>query len=659
MPFDWPGILTSATVAILAVWLGATVVSRAPGDRAARLFSLLALVLAGWAGSLALGPLADREAAPLLHHLRNATAYVLPALLAHLVAAFTSSRIGTARLLVIGVGYAAAVPLAIRAFTDPDRPFHVDAPHFSLPGISGEVFGWAWIALRLAVLAAAAWWAWRYVDDVRTDSSRVPQASAVLVAVLLGTVGATLLILPTQARPPLWFSVSLVGLALICATYAVIAQRVFLAPAVARRAVSSTLAGGLAVAGMIVVLSTLEGLADRVLGIGLPIVTAVVLALSLAVYDPARLAWRRLTGGHERERAGGVLPRSITPDRLGAQYADDSIGPALDRLVWRFDLSGARVVDADGRVTAEVGSMGSPAVELPLSDDSGAVGRLLIGTRHSGLPFDDSENVVLDQTADYIAAALDLGARQRKHIAERATLAAEREAQDADARMLAAAVEADVAPTLRVYALGPLRAELGNAQIVQWGGKKAGSRQAEAAFAFLFDRGERGVAKDDFLDLIWPDVPFDRADVAFHRTMNGLRRTLSPAGATINFFNDRYHLRLDAGAWSDLAAFEAALTEASSASSPSEARSLLLEARALYRGDYLDDCPFYGDSADVEERRTHLRQRFVDLLIALGGLYEAAGDRPAAAHAFRQALAATTDDCPPATDGLARLRASS
>jgi len=287
---DRPEILSSATVAILAVWLGATVVSRAPADRAARLFSLLAFVLACWSGSRALGPFADREALPFLQGLRNASAYVLPPLLAHLIATFTSSHISRSRLLVIGAGYAAAVPLAVRAFTDPDRPFHVDAPHFSLPGISGEVFGWAWIVLRLAVLVAAAWWAWRYVIDVRTDASRVRQATAVFAAVVLGAVGAALLILPTLSRPPVWFSISLVGLAVVSATYAVIAQRVFLAPEIARQAVSSTLAGGLAVTALIGVLLALEALADQALGVGLPIVTAVVLALSLAVYDPARLA---------------------------------------------------------------------------------------------------------------------------------------------------------------------------------------------------------------------------------------------------------------------------------------------------------------------------------------------------------------------------------
>ena len=39
-----------------------------------------------------------------------------------------------------------------------------------------------------------------------------------------------------------------------------------------------------------------------------------------------------------------------------------------------------------------------------------------------------------------------------------------------------------------------------------WGGAKAGTRQAEGVFAFLLDRGERGAAKDEFIELIWPAV---------------------------------------------------------------------------------------------------------------------------------------------------------
>ncbi len=78
-------------------------------------------------------------------------------------------------------------------------------------------------------------------------------------------------------------------------------------------------------------------------------------------------------------------------------------------------------------------------------------------------------------------------------------------------------------------------------------------------------------------------------------------------------------------------------------------------ARALYRGDYFDDCPFYGDSEYVEERRDLLRRRYVDVLVALAERYERRGDVLAAAACFREALHTSGDELPRAEAGLARL----
>ncbi len=166
------------------------------------------------------------------------------------------------------------------------------------------------------------------------------------------------------------------------------------------------------------------------------------------------------------------------------------------------------------------------------------------------------------------------------------------------------------------------------------------------------------MAKDEALELIWPDTDLERADLAFHRTMGGLRHTLEPTGRggrqLIRFSNDRY--RLDPGVidWSDVSTFLARLEQARSTSDRAEACRLLESARSLYRGDYLDDCPFYGDSAHVEDRRQALRGRCVDLLLTLGESYEGSGDRVSAAAAYRDALG-MTDDCPPAQAGLRRL----
>ncbi len=122
--------------------------------------------------------------------------------------------------------------------------------------------------------------------------------------------------------------------------------------------------------------------------------------------------------------------------------------------------------------------------------------------------------------------------------------------------------------------------------------------------------------------MIWPDVALDKADLAFHRTLGGLRRTLEPdltrgSDATaIVYHNDRYRLDPARVVWSDVAQFRAHIA-ASAGTDAATAIAALEEARALYRGDYLDDCPFYGDSAYVEERRELLRGQYLDVLLAL------------------------------------------
>ena len=171
------------------------------------------------------------------------------------------------------------------------------------------------------------------------------------------------------------------------------------------------------------------------------------------------------------------------------------------------------------------------------------------------------------------------------------------------------------------------------------------------------------MAKDEATEVIWPDVDLDGADLAFHRTLGGLRRTLEPGrrnreeSTTIVFHNDRYRLDPRLVAWSDRDAFEQLMASAGSAVNADDALRALEQARGLYRGEYLDDCPYYGDSSYAETGRELLRGRYVDLLLALGERYEQRGDRPAAAAAFRQARAAAGDNCPPAEAALMRLGA--
>ena len=216
--------------------------------------------------------------------------------------------------------------------------------------------------------------------------------------------------------------------------------------------------------------------------------------------------------------------------------------------------------------------------------------------------------------------------------------------------------------TLRVSALGPFHVERAGARMTNWGGAKAGSRQAQAMFAFLMDRGDRGVTKDEFIEVIWPDAEVAQGDLNFHRTLGGLRGVLEPdragPGTVVAFANGRYRLDRDVIGWNDVAEFERHTEEAAAAGDDLAAIRSLEKARALYRGDYLDDCPLYGDSEYVEDRRTTLRGRLTDALVDLGRRYEARGEAVLSAARYRQALGAAGGSCPAASDGLERLGAA-
>jgi len=210
---------------------------------------------------------------------------------------------------------------------------------------------------------------------------------------------------------------------------------------------------------------------------------------------------------------------------------------------------------------------------------------------------------------------------------------------------------------LRVRALGPMEVERDGRRILRWGGDKAGSRQAQAIFAFLFDRGTVGITKDEAVELLWPDLPIKRGDLAFHRTLGGLRAVLEEGrqhGNVISYEGGRYRLAPQLVDWSDVAAFEQALDDTTTAPDGAERISALAEASELYRGDLFDDCPFYGDSAMVEERRAYLRGRHEDLLVELADRYVALGDETRAFARFRQALKLNPDSAR-ARAGIARL----
>ncbi len=661
-------VFAHGATAMLATWLGLTVGLRAPRRAGARAFGVLVVLLVTWSVSIIVRRLTeDADVSEVARWFEVAGASLLPPAVLTLATALTVER-KTPPWLAISIVFLWSISIAVvvASIVDPALEPRVSPPHLSFPGISGEVVGWAWIAFRVVIFSGAIAWVALAIRDVGQDRARLRQLEVTLLALVVGTIGGVLRITPPFSDTDPWIGVMLVTLAMVLASYAVFAQGIFFAPAIAGRAFRLSALAGVGITLYVSALIVLDNLVRDVLAINLPVVIGLALVATVAVFDPvsARLrGWVSSSG--DRDPTYERLLRALGEGVLTTRRPEDSIEPALGRLARSIGLSGAEARGPAGEVIATSGVVAPAALELPLEREGKTYGSVVFGDKESGLPFTSGEREVLEMATGYLAASLELGARQAEQARDLERLSRERAAVSTTGRQLhgalAASLEGAARTGLHVFALGPLRAERDGELIRHWGGEKAGTRQAEALFAFLFDRGERGVTKDEAVELIWPDVDLERADLAFHRTLGGLRRTLEPGrgqrqgSKAIGFSNDRYRLDAEVVTWTDVATFEQRLTDASAAVDPAAALAALTEARGLYRGEYLDDCPFYGDGSQVEDRRSLLRARYVDLLLGIGGFHEARGDRGAAAAAFREARLAADDECPPAEAALERL----
>jgi GAF domain-containing protein len=667
-------ILTDFLVAVLAAWLGATVLSRTRREYPQLVFGVLTLLAATWGISRVIYRVSgDGSIRAVSDSVTAGVATLLPAALLHMVLAYTvGRRTSRAQLAVLVAAYASGLVIGYLSVSDRTRAIAISEPNRGLLGVSGIVVGWGWIIARAAVMAMAIWWAWRAWRAEGADGLRRGQLTATLAAVSCGAIGGIVGILGRQFLGPDrdWPGGLLIAASLGLASYGIFGQRIFLSPSAARRSFLNSVGTGLATAAYVTLVLLLDRLVRTALEIPSSIFTAVALVLTLALFDPAREQIRSLLDRRSgsKDLARRRLMRMLGGQMLGVQRPEAALGPALERLSRALGTRAAAVLDPQGRAIAAYGQVPAPGAQfpvvLPMTAGDHNLGSLVLGKKRDRLPYSSEEMELLHDAAAFMGASLRLAEQQSAQAKALEALTREQAALASRETQLAGAIESaddssQAAQGLRVSALGPLHVERGDEPIRRWGGAKAGTRQAEAMFAFLFDRGERGVAKDEFLEVIWPDVPLENADLAFHRTLGGLRRTLETglqrAGHStfITYQNDRYRLGDAAIAWSDVSTFEELISGA--ASSPDGAIPALEEARKLYRGPYLDDCPFYGDSEYVEEHRRLLEGRRIDLLLALGELYETAGDNTAAAGCYRQALQAAGDDCPRADDGLARL----
>lgn len=661
-------VVAHSLTAVLGVWLGLTVLTRSRTPNGV-LFAVLTLAIASWSSAIVVERLSDAGLAVRIGNAVEELASGLATpLLAHLALAIsTEGQPSRWQRRLIASLYVLNVVLSVPAILDPGHPIRLIEPQFSLGPVPGVAFYAIWAVVRFGSILMALTWVLQALRRPGIDSERRRHLRAVLAMVAASTIGGGMRILPVIGQSDPWIGVSFITLAVIIAAYVVFSAGVFFASDVAGRAFRETVLLGFGAFALVAALIALDEASRLALGIDAPILTALSVVIVIALYDPVtswvrgRLADRSPQGATRLD-----LLRVMGQPRFTAQAAAAGVRPALARLTQALDLAGVSVVAADGRVLAAEGrdaaelleAAATPAIQLVAEDE--LVGELRIAGTRSGRPLPLRDAELLQLSARYVASALRAGRIEDEQVAALRSLAEERANLDSTASILHAALvrRSSGAPGLEVRALGPLRVDREDGQIQRWGGEKAGSRQAQALFAFLFDRGERGVAKDEALELLWPDADLGRADLAFHRTLGGLRHTLDPDGGgrqVIRHQNDRYRLDTSIIDWSDVSAFSTLLDEAGRASDPDIALALLKDARALYRGDYLDDCPFYGDSAFVEARRAALRSRFVDLLVAIGEASEERGDRVSAAAVYRDAIDAAVGGCPPAEAGLARM----
>ncbi|HET6576990.1 MAG TPA: BTAD domain-containing putative transcriptional regulator [Gemmatimonadales bacterium] len=170
----------------------------------------------------------------------------------------------------------------------------------------------------------------------------------------------------------------------------------------------------------------------------------------------------------------------------------------------------------------------------------------------------------------------------------------------------------------------PLRLRLLGTPGISRAGEGTGSPvqgQALALLAVLACAGERGIARDKLLALLWPETPASPASHRLSQLAHWTRRTLCPAG----LITGTSELRLEPVAMAcDLWDFDAARRAGD-----------LERAAELYAGPFLDG--FYlADSGEferwAESRRTELAREYQETLEALAVQAEVRGDSLAASE---------------------------
>ncbi|MGZ8515457.1 MAG: histidine kinase N-terminal 7TM domain-containing protein, partial [Candidatus Limnocylindrales bacterium] len=408
-------VAAHSLIAVLGLWLGLTVFTR---SRAlpSRVFTLLSLALVVWSAAIILQRLSSSASA--VHTGRSieemAAALIVPAT-AHLsLAIATEGHPTIGRRRVIAVLYVLSVLFALPGILT-THTIQVAVPNFSLGPVPGVLLGWAWNLYRLGTLSIGAIWLLQAHRATHAPDPRRRQLEVTVATVVVAAVGGAIRFLPILGDTDPWIGISLVALAMILAAAAVLPAGVFFAPEVAGKAFWTSLGLGLGLFLLVGALVAVDTASRKVLGLDLPLLTAMALVITIALYEPVA-TWLR---SRFRDRSPGAMARERLLRALGqpalmAQAADAGVQPALARLTRALDLAGAVVVRSDGSVAASTGVMPDTSDPLPtaLIAEQELVGELRVGPTRSGRPLTQRDEELVRLSAVYLAAALRTGQRE-------------------------------------------------------------------------------------------------------------------------------------------------------------------------------------------------------------------------------------------------------
>lgn len=696
-------------MAVLACWLGISLLVRSPRDLAAQAFACLCANLVLYSTTTLISSIPHNpQITPLLNRLQLfETAFLPPLFLYFIILVAQVRRWRNAQIFLLIITSIVSIIFSIYALLGDQPQLTATPPRFPSGWLTS-----VWMLLRIVPLSfALILTALSYAEARNDDLERRRRALFAIAAVIavLGALWATITRASNISQAPGHILMD-AGMALMA--YTVLAYRLMLPARLARRTFFRSLFGGLFTAFYVILLLWLETRVKQWLGIDFPLITVFALTILVAMIGPLRDIFgdwidRRF---FYREFDYGRLLRSFGSDLFERGELADKLQAALSNICSTLGVTsgvvavsesqGLRILSSYGQNLpnpqqfrrADIPERPQIAFEdwhfwpearliLPLRINEQALGLVVLSPKRSGEPYRETERAVLDMLANTLAreirhararqeeeismAALAQQAEQLRLEQEQLAVRAEEVARMRETPSKPANIAATSKPTgMHVYALGPLRAERDGEVIERWGGDKAGTYQAEALFAFLFDRRGRGVTKDEAGEMIWPDLDMEKADSAFHRTISGLRRTLEPglkrasASRSITYHHERYWLDPHLVSWCDADEFAMAAERAHTLMRKGEleaAREVFVQALALYRGDYMDDCPFFGDSVYVEERRAELREQRIAMLLSLGQLYEQLDQAGEAATCYRRALHAADGDNIRAEEALERL----